>query len=182
MSRTNRNAPRLAGGSEARYTFYDFDREFPNDAACLEWLVRHLYPDGIFCPKCAKVTKHHRIAKRPAFACQFCGHHEYPLSGTIFQDSTTSLRLWFHGFYIMAQTRCGISAKQLERELGVTYKTAWRMANKIRSLLGDEDTDDVDDMVVGEIEVVLIAVASRDRGRIPLSLDQVASVLPGRVQ
>src|SRR5437868_9758830 len=55
--------------------------------------------------------------------------------GTIFQDSATSLKLWFDAIYLMASTRCGISAKQLERELGVTYKTAWRMFNKIRSLL-----------------------------------------------
>jgi transposase len=154
MSRSNRNRPKLAGGSEARYTFYDFDQEFPDDAACLEWLVGHLYPEGIFCPKCQRVTRHHRIAKRPAYACQFCGHHEYPMRGTIFEDSATSLKLWFHGFYLMAQTRCGISAKQLERELGVTYKTAWRMFNKIRSLLvqGDDPLEspvEMDEAYVG---------------------------------
>ena len=139
MSKSDRNNPKLAGGSESKYTFYDFDRDFPDDAACLSWLVGHLYPEGIYCPKCEKVTKHHRVTKRTCYACQYCGHQEYPLAGTIFQDSATSLRLWFHGFFLMAQTRCGISAKQLERELGVTYKTAWRMFNKIRSLLAPDD-------------------------------------------
>lgn len=138
MSKTNRNDPKRAGGSESRYTFYDFERDFPDDAACLDWLVGHLYPEGIFCPKCQKVTKHHRVKTRTCYACQFCGHQEYPMRGTIFEDSATSLRVWFHAFFLMAETRCGISAKQIERETGVTYKTAWRMANKIRSLLSSD--------------------------------------------
>jgi transposase len=117
----------------------EFEREFPNDAACLEWLKDRLYPDGIFCPKCEAVTKHHRDAKRPSYACQNCGRHEHPMKGTIFEDSATSLKLWFHAIFLMASTRCGISAKQLERELGVTYKTAWRMFQKIRSLLDEGD-------------------------------------------
>jgi transposase-like protein len=62
------------------------------------------------------------------------------MAGTIFQDSATSLKLWFDAIYLIASTRCGISAKQLERELGVTYKTAWRMFNKIRSML-EQDTE-----------------------------------------
>src|SRR5437764_3635156 len=57
------------------------------------------------------------------------------MRGTIFENSATSLRLWFYAMYLMASTRCGISAKQIERETGVTYKTAWRMFNKIRSML-----------------------------------------------
>ncbi|HLJ60887.1 MAG TPA: IS1595 family transposase [bacterium] len=113
----------------------EFEQQFPNDAACLDYLVQTLYPNGIFCPKCQKVTKHHRNAKRPSYSCQYCGHHEHPMVGTIFQDSATSLKLWMYAIYLMSSTRCGISAKQLERELGVTYKTAWRMFNKIRSLM-----------------------------------------------
>jgi transposase len=149
MSKSNRQKPRRAEGSESRYTFYDFDREFPDDGACLDWLVGHLYPDGIYCPKCEKVTKHYRVKARTCYECQFCGHQEYPMKGTIFENSATSLKLWFHGFFLMAQTRCGISAKQLERELGVTYKTAWRMFNKIRSLLVDDD----DHYFTGPVEI-----------------------------
>src|SRR5438105_9598173 len=141
MSKSDRNNPKRAGGSESRYTFMDFERDFPDDAACLDWLVGHLYPEGIHCPNCERVTKHHRVKSRTCYACQFCGHQEYPMQGTIFQDSATSLRLWFHGFFLMAQTRCGISAKQLERDLGVTYKTAWRMFHKIRSLLWQDDDE-----------------------------------------
>jgi transposase-like protein len=59
------------------------------------------------------------------------------MAGTTFEKSTTSLRLWFYAMYLMASTRCGISAKQIQRETGVTYKTAWRMFKQIRSLLSE---------------------------------------------
>jgi transposase len=160
MSKSDRNNPKRAGGSESRYTFMDFERDFPDDATCLDWLVGHLYPDGIFCPKCERVTKHHRVRSRTAFECQFCGHQEYPMKGTIFEDSATSLKLWFHGMFLMAQTRCGISAKQLERELGVTYKTAWRMANKIRSLLSEDD-----DWFGGTVEVDEVHLGGKSKWR-----------------
>src|SRR5438477_4145785 len=138
MSKVNRNDPKRGTASESRYSIFEFDREFPDDAACLDYLVTRFYPDGIFCPKSAKVTNHYRVKARPAYSCQFCGHYEHPMVGTIFQDSATSLRLWFYAMFLMASTRCGISAKQLERELGVTYKTTWRMFNKIRALLGQD--------------------------------------------
>jgi transposase len=136
--KTNRNAPIRAHSSESRYTLDEFDRDFPDDATCLEHLVGKLYPDGIRCPKCERVTKHHRITSRPAYACQFCGSHTYPMKGTIFEGSSTSLRLWFYAISLKTSTRCGISAKQLEREVGVSYPTALRMFRQIRTLMADQ--------------------------------------------
>jgi transposase len=138
MGKTNRNRPQRAHSSESTTTIFEFEQRFPNDDACLDELVSMLYPAGIYCPTCARVTRHHRMTKRPAFSCQFCGHYEYPMAGTIFEGSSTSLKLWFYGMYLMTSTRGGISAKQLERELGVSYPTAWRMFHKIRSLM-DQD-------------------------------------------
>jgi transposase len=154
MSKVDRNNPKRSTASESRYSLVEFERDFPDDAACLEYLVRELYPDGIYCPKCERVTKHHREHNRPSYSCQFCGHREHPMVGTIFQDSATSLRLWFYAIYLMASTRCGISAKQLERELGVTYKTAYRMFKQIRSLLSQDGTPlqgtvEVDEAYIG---------------------------------
>jgi transposase-like protein len=150
MSKSNRDRPIRSGSSESLYSLMEFERDYPDDAACLEKLVEWLYPKGIFCPKCEKVTKHHRAKSRPSYCCQFCGHHEHPMRGTIFQDSATSLKLWFYAIYLMSETRCGISAKQLERELGVTYKCAWRMFKQIRSML-DESGDGP--KLSGEIEM-----------------------------
>jgi transposase len=113
----------------------DFDRKFPDDATCLEWLKSYLYPEGIFCDKCKRVTKHHRVISRPSYSCDYCGHHVHPTAGTIFHKSPTPLTTWFYAIYLMASTRCGISAKQIQRETGVTYKCAWRMFKQIRSML-----------------------------------------------
>ena len=123
-----------------RYTVKHFNAEFPNDSACLEYIKERRFPGGMAdCAKCGKQTKHHRVGNRTAYACQFCGTHIYPLAGTIFEKSTTSLRLWFYAAYLMGSTRCGISAKQIQRETGVTYKTAWRMFKQIRSMMSDGD-------------------------------------------
>ena len=120
------------------YTLKDFQKQFPDDATCLEWLKNRLYPDGIFCDACQAVTKHHRVKSRPSYSCDHCGHHVHPTADTIFHKSSTPLTIWFHAIYLMAQTRCGISAKQIQRETGVTYKTAWRMFKQIRSMLTDD--------------------------------------------
>jgi len=120
------------------YTLKDFQKQFPDDATCLEWLKNSLYPDGIFCEACNAVTKHHRVKSRPSYSCDHCGHHVHPTADTIFHKSPTPLTTWFYAVYLMAQTRCGISAKQIQRETGVTYKTAWRMFKQIRSMLSDD--------------------------------------------
>jgi transposase-like protein len=141
---------------ELRYTRNDFDRDFPSDDACLEQIKEQRFPGGVaVCEKCEGPRKHYRVAGRTAFACATCGNHIYPLAGTIFEKSTTSLRIWFQAMYLMGSTRCGISAKQIQRETGVTYKTAWRMFRQIRSLLSEPDmqlegsTVEVDEMYHG---------------------------------
>jgi transposase len=120
------------------FTVKDFQKQFPDDATCLEWLKNYLYPEGIFCETCNAITKHHRVVSRPSYSCDHCGHHVHPTADTIFHKSSTPLTIWFHAIYLMAQTRCGISAKQIQRQTGVTYKTAWRMFKQIRSMLDDE--------------------------------------------
>ena len=142
-----------------RYTVTHLNNDYPNDDACLEWLKNHLYPDGIYCPVCDKVTKHHKVKSRPSYSCDYCGHHFHPTVGTIFEKSTTPLKLWFHAIFLMSSTRCGISAKQIERETGVTYKTAWRMFNQIRTLLC-EDTESL----TGEVEVDETYVGGKRHG------------------
>lgn len=141
-----------------RYTVKHFNAEFPNDAACLEYIKEQRWPGGITeCRKCGQERKHHRVGNRTAYACDYCGNHIYPLKGTIFEKSSTSLRLWFYAAYLMGSTRCGISAKQVQRETGVTYKTAWRIFRQIRTLMADGDlqlegpTVEVDETYVGGV-------------------------------
>ncbi len=108
QGKTNRNAPKRAKSSDSTATVFEFEQRFPDDGSCLDWLVGHFYPNGrdglIPCPKCGKETKHYRVKGRTCFECQFCGHQEYPMRGTVFEGSSTSLRLWFYAIYIMAST------------------------------------------------------------------------------
>jgi transposase len=124
----------------SKFTIDNFNAHFPDNNACLEYLKNKLYPNGIYCKICNKITKHHKVKSRPSYSCDRCGHHVHPTADTIFHRSTTSLKNWFYAMYLMSATRCGISAKQLQRELGVTYKTAWRMFNKIRDMLYQKPT------------------------------------------
>ncbi|MFC1995199.1 IS1595 family transposase [Chloroflexota bacterium] len=138
----------------AKYTKSDFEKEFPNNNACLEWLKNYRFPGGIHCPTCDKVTKHHKIAKRPCYKCDNCRHEFYPLAGTIFHKSSTPLKTWLEAMYWMSTTRSGRSAKELQRITGVTYKTAWRMFKQIRTLLNEDigfmsDKIEVDETYIG---------------------------------
>lgn len=125
---------------ELRYTVRDFDKEFPNDDACLEYIAQERWPGRVTqCAKCGVERKHYRIKGRTAYSCDHCGTQIYPLAGTIFEKTTTPLKTWFYAMYLMGSTRCGISAKQIQRETGVTYKTAWRIFKQVRSLLSEGD-------------------------------------------
>jgi transposase-like protein len=167
MPPASRHEPRRAKSSTSDYSVTEFLAEFPNDAACLEHLWRTRYaPDGehAHCPRCdcERIFKRYETKQqRQSWTCTGCGHHVHPTAGTIFARSSTSLRLWFHAMYLMTSTRCGISAKQLERELGVHYKTAWRMFNKIRNeLMADQG----EQPLKGDVEVDETGVHGRPRG------------------
>jgi transposase len=131
--------PKQSIPKHMRFTISNFNAQFPDDDACLEWLKEQKYPSGLVpCKKCGVDRKHHRVTGRPAFACDYCGSMISPMAGTIFEKSSTSLVKWFYAMYLMSATRCGISAKQIQREVGVTYKTAWRMFKQIRTLMSED--------------------------------------------
>jgi len=124
---------------ELRFTIEQFNRMFPDNDSCLEWLMAQRYPGYMaHCSYCNVERKHHRVSTRKMFSCDYCGTMIAPMAGTIFEKSSTSLRLWFYAMYLMSATRCGISAKQIQREVGVTYKTAWRMFKQIRTLMSED--------------------------------------------
>jgi transposase len=138
---TNRKNPIRGTASDPRYSLMEFMAEFPADDACLTYLWRSRYSadeEHAVCPRCQverTFHRYHTAQQRQSWTCSACGLHVHPTAGTIFHKSSTSLHLWFYALYLITSTRCGISAKQLERELGVTYKTAWRMFNVIRNSL-----------------------------------------------
>ena len=115
-----------------RATTRQFFQQFLNDEICLEYLFNIRFGQGHKCHKCEREAKWYRIQVEQAFSCQWCGHHIHPMVGTIFEKSSTPLQLWFYVIFLFTTTSNGISAKEVQRQLGVTYKTAWRMCRKVR--------------------------------------------------
>jgi len=145
-----------------KYSTKDFDRDFPTDDACLDWLKNNRWTNGVFCVKCGKVTNHYRIQGRPCYSCEFCGNHIYPMAGTIFEDTKFDhLKLWFKAVAYMAVTRCGISSRQLSRDLGVTVKTGYRMWKQIRGILADGN----EIKFVGKVEVDETYIGGKHQGK-----------------
>jgi transposase len=165
MAANDRNNPKRQGSSWSQYSLMEFMHDFPDDAACLDRLWRERFaPDShtADCPRCERPRRFHRTKTRASYTCDSCGLHVHPMKGTIFEKSTTSLHLWFYAMYLMTSTRCGISAKQLERELGVTYKTAHRMMKKIRTELMDDFDDEP---LSGDVEIDETSVRGKLRDR-----------------
>lgn len=110
--------------------------QFPNDDVCLQMIFDSRYGELKACPKCGVVNaKYYRVKGRMSFVCKECRHQIYPLVGTIFEKTTTPLTDWFHAIYLFSVSKNGVSAKEIERQVGVSYKTAHRMAKLIRFMM-----------------------------------------------
>ncbi len=140
----------------------DFFKQFPDDDTCLKHLFDVRFGQGYKCPKCTREAKWYPIKAERAFSCQWCGHHIHPTVGTLFEASRTPLQLWFYAMFKFTTTRHGVSGKELQRELGVTYKTAWRMAKMIREHMAEVDGEsqiggagtnvEIDETLVGGVK------------------------------
>lgn len=138
----------------SKFTFRQFQALYPDDDACLLAVFKRKHNEETdACPSCAVIgAKFHKITGRRAYACQECGHHFYPCVGTPFEKSSTPLTLWFHAMYLMTATRNGVSAKELERQLGVTYKCAWRIGHQLRDLMAARDQSNNPGPLGGHVE------------------------------
>jgi transposase len=144
------------------FTLQDFNRSFPDDAACLDHLMQLRYGERLECPKCHKTGRFTRLAKTPAYACPWCGHHIHPMVGTPFAKTHVPLVKWFYAIYLFTTTRHGVPAKELERQLGVSYPTAFRMAHEIRKFMAFVDGDNG---LSGHIEIDETHIGGRNKGR-----------------
>lgn len=131
-----------------KYTLKDLQRDFPDEDACLQWLVDWMHPQGITCKNCHKVTKHHKLKSRRSYSCDVCGNHFHPTAGTVCHNSHVPLTDWFYAIYLMGTNKAGTPATQLQRELGCTYATAWRMMHQIRKMMAPSEAP-----LSGEVEI-----------------------------
>ncbi len=114
-----------------KYSIKQFKQDFPTDEACLDYIFKLRYP---------KAQGYYKVKARKCYSHKTTKHQIHPLADTIFHKSSTSLVDWFFAIYLMSASKNGVSAKELERHLGVTYKTAWRIGHQIRSLM-EQDTN-----------------------------------------
>lgn len=139
------------------YTIKDLQKDFPNDDACLAYIFQAKYPDA---------KQYYRVTGRKCWAHSMTGHQIHPLKGTIFEKSSTPLTLWFHAIFLFASAKNGVSAKELQRQLGVTYKCAWRIAHQIRKLMeqdGDplSGTIEADETYIGGVRRVNVKMENK---------------------
>ena len=128
----------------------------PDEKAAHQYLAGIRWKHGIICPKCGCHRKIHRFNDGKRYKCADCREQFTVRIGTIFQDSPIALRKWIVAIWLVTSHRKGIPAKQLQRELGVAYNTAWFMLNRIRKAFGATTTDltlsgvvEVDETYVG---------------------------------
>ncbi|MEL7688798.1 IS1595 family transposase [Citromicrobium bathyomarinum] len=123
-------------------TLRQFQHRFPTEESCLEHLKIVRFGERHECEKCGKNAQFYRVQKRRSYACEHCGHQVYPTAGTPFHRTRTGLRDWFYVMFLFCSTRNGVAAKEVERQIGVTYKTAWRMCHEIRKYMAMVDGDE----------------------------------------
>jgi transposase-like protein len=121
-----------------KLTIKEFMQRYPDDNACLDKIFQLRYKN-LVCPKCENDKPFTRVKGRRAYQCPCCSFHLYPTQGTIFEKTTTPLTYWFTAIYMQTTTRNGVSAKELERQLDICYKTALRMAHQIKILMSDKE-------------------------------------------
>src|SRR5262245_5365217 len=143
-------------------TVRQFFAAYPDDETCLEHVMKVRYGLNHKCEKCHRQATFYKLASRPCYSCEFCGDHVYPCANTPFWRTRTSLQSWFYAIYLFTTTRHGVPAKELQRQLGVTYKTAWRMAHEIRKYMAIVDGDDG---LSGHVEVDETYVGGKPRYR-----------------
>lgn len=119
-----------------KYTIKEFRAAYPDEDACLDKIFQLRYKN-LVCPKCESDKPFVRVNNRRSYQCPSCSHQIYPTQGTVFEKTTTPLTYWFQAIFLQTTTRNGVSAKELERQLCICYKTALRMAHQIKILMGN---------------------------------------------
>jgi transposase-like protein len=139
----------------------DFQQRFPDDAACLEYLAGSRWPEGFRCPACAG-ERAWVLERRHLWECCECHHQASVTAGTVMHGTHTPLRLWFWAAYLVATHTPGISAVQLQRQLGISrYETAWLMLQKLRRAMVAPEREPLRD----EVEIDETLVGGHHEGR-----------------
>jgi len=123
--------------------------KFGDEAKCRTYIERLRWPDGVRCPACQSV-KISRIVARHQFDCDSCRYQFSATAGTIFHDTHLPLWKWFLATYLLCESRKGMSANQMKRQLAISYKTAWYLCHRIRAAMLETEPKR---KLVGQVEI-----------------------------
>ena len=129
-------------------TFFDFMKKFPTEKAIIKYFINIRYPNGVCCNHCGSTKVYQKNDRPKLFNCNDCINCFSPFKDTIFEKSSTDLRKWFYAIHLFLNAKKGVSAKQLQREIGVTYKCAWRMLQQIRIAMGNAENHEFFNTIV----------------------------------
>ncbi len=143
---------------------FSLAKAFPDEDAALDYWIKTRWPNGVVCVGCGHskiyriVTPNKSGKNIRLFECAACGLHFSPTAGTLFHDSHLPLQKWFAAIALMCEGKKGVSANQMKRHLGVTYKTAWYLCHRIRKAMSEPDAEplggqgmtvELDEMYIG---------------------------------
>ena len=155
----------------------DFQRMFPDEAACLRYLEKMCWPSGFSCAECSVDGEPFRISTHPRkLKCRSCHHVESVTSGTVMHRSKTSLLVWFWAAYYMATQTPGISALELQKKFGIKrYETAFQILHKLREAMVRPNRDKIGENWPLELDVIY--VGGKTRKGVQGLTDQVPVIL-----
>lgn len=155
----------------------EFQRMFPDEAACLRYLEKMRWPDGFICKECSFAGEPFRLLAHPRkLKCRSCHHVESVTSGTVMHRSKVSLLIWFWATYYMATQTPGISALELQKKFGIKgYETAFQILHKLREAMARPNLDKIG--THWSLELDLIYVGGKTRKGIQGLTDQVPVIL-----
>jgi transposase-like protein len=129
-------------------TYLEFMAKFPTEEAVVDYFLKVRYPNGVCCNHCGSVKVYHMHDRMKVFNCNDCHNTFSPFTNTIFEKSSTDLRKWMFAIHLFLNGKKGISGLQLQSEIGVTYKTAWRMLKQIRLAMGNAESKEFFDTII----------------------------------
>jgi ISXO2-like transposase domain/Transposase zinc-ribbon domain len=144
----------------------EFQRLFPDDAACAAYLEEARWDGGFVCPHCQTSGEPFRFDNRPGvLRCRKCRKNTGLMVGTVMERSHTPLSIWFWASYLVASQTPGISAVQFQRQLGLSrYETAFQILHKLRAGMVRPDQDRIGGQPEDHVEVDETWVGGRTRG------------------
>jgi transposase-like protein len=156
--------------------YKEFLKKFPDDRSAVDYFVKLRFPEGVTCPKCHYKEAKQRKENPKFYHCRLCNYSFSVFKNTIFEKTTTDLQKWFYAIHLFLNAKKGISAKQLQREIGVTYKCAWRILHQIRKAMAEENPEGFYEAMI-EIDETYIGGKPRKRNR---DDDDLPKLKPGR--